>query len=41
MEPVVSWISGNILFIGLAVCLILLLVIYFELYRRRKLKRSL
>jgi len=41
VEPAVFWISGNILFIGLTVCLIFLLLIYFELYRRRKLKRNM
>jgi hypothetical protein len=40
MEPLVSGISGSILFIGLGICVVLLFVLYFELYRRRKLRGS-
>jgi len=39
LEPVVSLISGSILFLGLGICLVILFFIYFELYRRRKLGR--
>jgi low affinity Fe/Cu permease len=36
LEPIFSWSSQNILYIGLAVCLILLLFIWLHLYRRKK-----
>jgi len=40
MGSAISWISDNIFIIGLAVCLVILFLIYFELYRRRKLGRN-
>jgi LPXTG-motif cell wall-anchored protein len=40
VEPLVSGESGSILFIGLVICVVLLFILYFALYRRRKLRGS-